>query len=299
MGEKQTKEQPPIPVLEGRVGAELDRAQGGDLRAMVNSLCKQLRSECTQLGSGRGAAHPGRRKSRVPADDSEPGSPRPLPLCCTAALPRGPSTPAALTHSLPCTFQECPARGKWGLSFQGECAAPGGCQGRWGSSACGSWLWLLQDAVMPLAVFPGLLSLLGTSLHLQLYVGRTIWGFPDSAIIIIILGNFSAGAHGWEGAASPGWALPASLWRVAVPAVAAVGLEARSCMILLQALRYQKRLCPCTQLPEAVLPLPCCCCLCWGSAACPPFPAVSWQWLVLGGKELNPPPLRALPQQLL
>lgn len=211
MGEKQTREQPPIPVLEGRVGAELDRAQGGDLRAMVNSLCKQLSSERTQLSSGRGAAHPGRRKSRVPADDSEPGSPRPLPLCSTAALPRGPSTPATLTHSLPCTFQECPAGGKWDLPFQGERAAPGGCRGRWGSSACGSWLWLLQDAVTLLVVFPGLLSLLGTFLHLQLYVGRTAWGFPDSAITIILLGNFSAGAHGWEGAASPGFAVGHSL----------------------------------------------------------------------------------------
>lgn len=84
-----------------------------------------------------------------------------------------------------------------------------------------------------------------------------------------------------------------------MPAVAAVGLEAHPCVMLLQVLRYQKRLCPDTQLPEAALPLPCCCFLCRGSAACPPFPAVSCQWLVLGGKELNPPPLRALRQQLL
>lgn len=74
---------------------------------------------------------------------------------------------------------------------------------------------------MPLVVFPRLLSLLGTFLHLQLYVGRTAWGFPGSAIIIIIiviLGNFSAGAHGWEGAASPGFAVghslhPSGVWQ--------------------------------------------------------------------------------------
>lgn len=81
----------------------------------------------------------------------------------------------------------------------------------------------------------------------------------------------------------------------------AMGLEAHSCMMLLQALRDQKRLSPCTQLPEEALP--CCCCLCQGSAACPLFPAVACQWLLLGGKELNPSPahspLHALCQELL
>lgn len=97
----------------------LDRAQGGDVRVIVNSLCKQLSSECTQLSSGRGAAHPGRLKSRVPADDSEPGSLCPLPPCSTAVLPRGPSTPAALTHSLPCTLPGVPWGREMGFAFPG------------------------------------------------------------------------------------------------------------------------------------------------------------------------------------
>lgn len=108
-------------------------------------------------------------------------------------------------------------------------------------------LQLLQDAVTPLVVFPRLLSFLGTFLHLQLSVGRTASGFPGGAIIII-LGNFSAGTRCWEGLPHRGLqsGAPCTLWSVAVPAAAGLGSEAHSCMMLLQALRYQKRLCPCT-----------------------------------------------------
>lgn len=82
-------------------------------------------------------------------------------------------------------------------------------------------VWLLQDAGTPLVLFPSLPSFLGTFVHLQVqpHMGRTTSGLPGSTIIIIILGmNFSAGAHGWEGAASPGFAIwhslhPSGAWQ--------------------------------------------------------------------------------------
>lgn len=120
LGEKQSKE--PFAVLEGGVGAEAGRAQGGEVGVVVNSQCKQLLSECTQGRPSWQAA------ARVPAGDSEPAS-------LSAALQRCHGIPAHLhTHTAP------PGGGKWALPFRGACS--GGCQGRGelGSSACGSWL---------------------------------------------------------------------------------------------------------------------------------------------------------------
>lgn len=100
-----------------------------------------------------------------------------------------------------------------GFAFPGKCVAPGGCWGRWGAGLICMRLLaqLLQDAVTPLVMLPRLPSFFGTFLHLQLRMGRATWRYPGSAIIIVILGYFSAGACGWEGAASLGFAVGHSL----------------------------------------------------------------------------------------
>lgn len=151
-------------------------AWGGDV------LCKQLLFERAQRCWQAGIS--------VPAMIQSPVCSPALQHCSTAWGPQHTCSPPTL-----------PLHPPWGGTWQGSVLLLQGVRaaGELGSSAFSSWLRLLQAVVVPLVLFPRLLSFLGTFLHLQVqpYTGRTASGFPGSAIIIIILGvNFSAAAGG-------------------------------------------------------------------------------------------------------
>lgn len=135
-------------------------------------LCKQLICECTQRALAGGPPilagwNPGclrmiQSRDRVP----------PALQHCRLLL-----TCSTHTQQPPCTLPGCSGEGNGVHLSKGNVLFLQGVRagGELGSSACGSWLWLLQDAVTPLLVLPGLLSFLGTFLHLQiqLCLGRT------------------------------------------------------------------------------------------------------------------------------